>query len=234
MTNRLLTTIVFPGADPVLLIHGFTSDGTRDFVETGIVTALADAGRGAIVVDLPGHGQGPSLERGGARTSDLALALAEAAGGASFDVIGYSLGARLAWAVAACGGVCRLVLGGLGAMDPFAGIDADALTEVVAGRSAPADPMQGMFAQMLGAPGLDAGSVIALMEGLGAEPFDPARDVPSVPTLALVGMDDPMSQGIDQIVAAMPHGRLQRVPGDHLAALRSPGFREAAVDFVTR
>ena len=39
------------------------------------------------------------------------------------DVIGYSLGARLAWSPAATGRVGRLVLGGLSPTDPIAGVD---------------------------------------------------------------------------------------------------------------
>ena len=42
-----------------------------------------------------------------------------------------------------------------------------------------------------------------------------------------------MSQGVDALVAAVPGSSLVRVPGDHLGALASPEFREAAVGFVT-
>ncbi len=236
MTHSLLAARTHPGARPVLLIHGFASNGRNDFENTGLVDALAAAGRGAIVVDLPGHGDGPALTRGGATTSDLARALADtiaASGQDVADVIGYSLGARLAWALAGTGAVRRLVLGGLGAMDPFAGMDVDALAAVAAGSAAPADPMQGMFAQIITSPGLDTPSVLALIEGLGAEPFDPAAGAPTVPTLFVSGTEDQMSHGIEALVAAIPGATLDRVPGDHFAALGSPAFREAAVAFVT-
>jgi len=45
-----------PGADPVLLVHGFASTGALTWEATGWVQALAEAGRGAIVPDLRGHG----------------------------------------------------------------------------------------------------------------------------------------------------------------------------------
>jgi len=235
MTNTLLTVRNLPGDSPVLLVHGLASNGRADWEDTGLVDALADAGRGAIVVDLPGHGDGPSLVRGAATTSDIAAALADAvadAGLETADVIAYSLGARLAWALAGSGRVRRLVLGGLSPMDPFGMIDVDAL-EATAQGAAPADPMIGMFASMLHAPGVDAPSVVGLIDALHAEPFDAGVDAPTCPTLFVSGSDDPMAQGVDALVAAVPGSTLVRVPGDHLGALASPEFRAAAVGFVT-
>ncbi|GAB3806372.1 alpha/beta hydrolase [Humibacter antri] len=219
----------------MLLVHGFASDGRADWEDAGFVDELAARGRGAIVIDLPGHGEGPALSRGEATTGTVADALADvvdASGHDVLDVVGYSLGARLAWALAATGRVRRLVLGGLSPMDPFAALDADALTAVVAGEREPADPLQAMFAQMLTIPGLEARSVIALMEALSAEPFDPAVDVPAVPTLFLSGTDDPMAQGVETLAAGVPGATLVRVPGDHHGTLRSPEFRDAALGFL--
>ncbi|QAY58877.1 alpha/beta hydrolase [Microbacterium protaetiae] len=235
MTNTLLTVRNLPGADAVLLIHGLASDGRSDWETTGVVQALADAGRGAIVVDLPGHGDGPSLHRGQATTSDIAAALADAIADAGLevaDVIAYSLGARLAWTLAGSGLVRRLVLGGLSPMDPFGEIDVDAL-EAAAGGAVPADPMIGMLAQILRAPGVDAASVVGLIDALHAEPFDAGVDAPTCPTLFISGSDDQMSQGVEALVTAVPGSTLERVPGDHLGALASPEFRAAAVRFVT-
>lgn len=237
MTNSLLSSRIHPGDNPVLLIHGIASNAARDWEDTGFIAALAAAGRGAITVDLPGHGTGPALERGVAVTHDIADALAEIvadAGCDRVDVVGYSLGARLAWAFASTGRAGRVVLGGLSPMDPFAGFDVDGLAAVIAGTAAPADPMQGMFAQMLSAPGLDAPSVMALIEGLGAEHFDPSVGAPAGETLFLAGTEDPMAQGVQVLVDAVPGSRVVRVPGDHVGALASPEFREEALAFLTR
>ncbi|MFE6995521.1 alpha/beta fold hydrolase [Microbacterium sp. NPDC057659] len=234
MTTPLLTTRIHPGPDPVLLIHGLASNGTAEWERTGFVAALAAVGRGAIVVDLPGHGAGPALARGAATTSDLGAALGDLiaeSGQEQGDVIGYSMGARLAWAVAGTGRVRRLVLGALSPMDPFGALDVDALQKAVGG-AAPSDPMVGMFAQMLRTPGLDAAAVVGLIDALHAEPFDFHEDVPAVPTLFLAGVDDQMSQGAERLADAVPGSQLVRVPGDHFAAVASPEFRDQAVAFV--
>lgn len=236
MTDSLLTVRTVAGENPVLLIHGLGSNSRSDWEASGFVDALTSAGRGAILVDLPGHGDGPALARGEVTTGGIAAALAAAVdehAGGRVDVIGYSLGARLAWALAATGRVNRLVLGGLSPMEPFALVNLDALADAAAGKGAPADPITGMFAGMLGAPGLDPTSVIALIGALAAEPFDATKDVPQVPTLFVSGEGDQMAQGVEQMVAGVPGATLVRVPGDHFGALASPEFRAAAIGFVT-
>ena len=78
---------------PVLLVHGFATDSS-DFA--GWADALAQAGRASILVDLPGHGASPSpAAADDATTSRILEAIAAIAPG-EIDVVGYSLGARLA------------------------------------------------------------------------------------------------------------------------------------------
>jgi pimeloyl-ACP methyl ester carboxylesterase len=234
MTGLVLSYRAFPTGAPVLLIHGFASSGAADWVGPGWPAALAGIGRGAWVADLPGHGGGLPAARGSAPTSAVVAALADVARAASpepIDVVGYSVGARLAYDLAATGVVRRLVLGGLGAGDPFAGVDGDALAQAVAG--APVDdPRLGWMAQWISAPGLDTPSLVALIEGLGSEPFQPAARPPQVPTLFLSGAADGLGEGIEEIVALVPGAQFGHVPGDHEAALHSPEFRAAVLAFL--
>jgi pimeloyl-ACP methyl ester carboxylesterase len=151
------------------------------------------------------------------------------------DVIGYSLGARLAWELpTATGRVRRLVLGGLSPFEPFAGVDVVAIARAVDGEP-PTNPFVGMMAGMVSGDGRHTDSLLALIAGLGAEPFapeDPAASRPDVPTLLVAGADDPMTQGLEGLTAMVSDARLVRVPGDHLGALHSPAFREAALTFL--
>ena len=98
------------GLRPVLLIHGFSSSTKLNWVDSGWITTLQDAGRRVITVDLPGHGRSHSPEDLDSYTpsrirADL-LQIATDAGArplrdgdpsTGLDVIGYSLGSRLAW-----------------------------------------------------------------------------------------------------------------------------------------
>lgn len=222
---------------PVFLLHGFASTATEDF--SGWLPELAAAGREVHLVDLPGHGASPAIpDPASATTSAVVRALADAIDGTGadrVDVIAYSLGARLAWELPrATGRVRRLVLGGLSPFEPFAVVDTTAITRVIAG-AAPADPLTGMMAAMVCAPGRDTDSLLALMTGLGSEPFDPAApgaSRPDVPTLFAAGADDLMAAGVDALVASVAGSRFVVVPGDHRGALDSGEFRRAAIDFL--
>ncbi|NUU07624.1 alpha/beta fold hydrolase [Leifsonia sp. C5G2] len=224
-----------PARGPVLLLHGFAASAREDYLTTGWPQALAAAGHEVHAVDLPGHGDSPAVAGSAATTSAVVAALAAVVDdlGADVDVIGYSLGARLAWELpAATGRVRRLVLGGLSPFEPFATVDTCAVARAAAGDGRPADPLVAMMATMIAAPGRDTDSLLALMAGLAAEPFDPALGAPRVPTLVVAGADDVMTQGLDALAAGLPDGRFLRVPGDHRGALDSEAFRAAAIAFL--
>ncbi|MBL3687546.1 alpha/beta fold hydrolase [Leucobacter zeae] len=222
---------------PVVLLHGFASSADEDFLATGWAAAFAGAGRTTIAVDLPGHGGSPGIASAAdATTSAIVAAILEAVSQAGatdeFDVVGYSLGARLAWELpAASSGVRRLVLGGISPFEPFAAITADDLAAALSGAT-PQHPISGMMAGMISAPGRDTASLARAIAGLGSEPFSPGDGGPQVPTLCVAGSADPMAQGIEGLVDGLPRATLTRVPGDHRGALDSPEFRAAALAFL--
>lgn len=219
----------------VVLIHGFASTGADDWPAARWAVPLAAAGRETLVVRLPGHGSGgPVAAPGEATTTRVLEQLATTMGTEVVDVVGYSLGARLAWDLAAQGAVPvrQLVLGGLSAFDPFGAVDLAAARAFVAGGTTPSDPITAAVAALASAPGRDAASLLNLVEGMAREPFDPAAKQPAVPTLFVAGIDDPMAQGIDQIAALVNGARVVRVPGDHLGALAGDELRDAVFDFL--
>lgn len=219
-----------PSGPDVLLVHGFLSAGAVDWPDIDWAHPLSAAGRRVIVPDLPAHGASAPWAMGVAALTD---ALAGLMGEGPVDVIGYSLGARLAWALALRhpGRVRRLVLGGLAPFDPFAALDVSAARAMLAGGPAPADPLSAMIAGMIAAHAPKPGAMLDLCAALGAEPFDPAQ-APRCPVLLMAGQEDPMMQGVDAMASAVPGARLVRVPGDHVGALRAPAFRAEAFAFL--
>lgn len=215
----------------MLLIHGLTRSAELDWIEPGWPAALAAAERGAIAIDLPGHGFGPVLARSTfpVRTIiDALVATIDSTGQRQADVIGYSLGARLAWTLAATGRVRRLVLGGL-SLDHDK-VDVDLLHAVARGGAEAPDENLARLASWVNLPGRDRDTMCWLIEALDDDAFDPAVDIPTVPTLIVSGADDDHA---DAIAARLPDATYQTVPGDHYHALISPEFRSAAVEFVT-
>ncbi|HWM35473.1 MAG TPA: alpha/beta fold hydrolase [Pseudolysinimonas sp.] len=219
-----------PAGPTVVLLHGFASTGERDFPAERWAEPLHAAGRDVRVIDLPGHGASPA-EAIGTRATIAALTDAVAGARGGIDLVGYSLGARLAWDLASAVPVQHLVLGGLSPMEPFAAVDFAAARRFASDGTEPADPLTGFIARMVTAPGNDADALLRVAEGLGREPFTLA-DPPAVPTLVVAGSDDPMAAGGEPVAAAIPGATLLVVPGDHLAALASDEFRAGVLTFL--
>jgi pimeloyl-ACP methyl ester carboxylesterase len=221
---------------PVVLIHGFLSSADADFMQTGWLDRLSTANRRAIAIDLPAHGSADVARTpADASTASVVTAIAQTIGdafpGEDVDVVGYSLGARLAWELPAQGApVRRLVLGGLSLGDPFAGLTAAGLRGALDGENG--DGMTGMIAGLITASGGDAAALATLVEGLGSQPFDAARHMPAQPVLLARGRDDVMTHGLAELVSALPDARLLEVPGDHVGALASPQLQDEALRFL--
>ena len=109
-----------PSGEPVLLIHGFASSKTVNWIGPGWLKTLGDAGYRVIAIDNRGHGDSDKPHDTEAYTPDKmagdAIALLEHLGIADAHVMGYSMGARISafMALAAPQAVRSLVFGGLG------------------------------------------------------------------------------------------------------------------------
>jgi pimeloyl-ACP methyl ester carboxylesterase len=215
---------------PIVFLHGLASRGAQDWPDAEWTGLLA--GRPRLVVDLPAHGESPAL--GTAPTSAVVAALADVAGSEEIDLVGYSLGARLAWDLAQHPSlsVRRLVLGGISPGEPFALVDLAAARRAIDGGDVPGDPLTGMITHMVSLPGNRPAALLDLIEGLAAEPFAPAEQALQMPVLLLGGADDPMSAAIGELAALLPDARTTRVPGDHLTALHTSEFRDAVEQFL--
>ena len=86
--------------EPILLIHGFASNIAANWRDAGWIRALAEAGRRVIAFDNRGHGQSEKLydpsRYGAPSMAEDARRLLDHLGIARADVMGYSMGARIA------------------------------------------------------------------------------------------------------------------------------------------
>ena len=121
-------------AEPILLIHGFASNRTVNWVNPGWVSTLAAAGRRVIALDNRGHGQSSKLYDPAAyhtgRMAEDAVALLDHLKIERADILGYSMGARIAAFMAAAypSRVRSAILGGLG----YRLVDGAGLPETIA------------------------------------------------------------------------------------------------------
>ena len=103
-----------------LLIHGFSGSRYKDWIDTGWMDLLEKAGRHAVAIDNPGHGDSDkpqdiacySLEQMAAN----AAALMDHLGWDKADVVGYSMGGMIAmtFAWSQHDRLNKLVVGGVG------------------------------------------------------------------------------------------------------------------------
>src|SRR5438132_7244695 len=106
--------------EPIVLVHGFASNAQVNWVYPGWVATLTKAGRRVLALDNRGHGASSKLYHPAAYHSAIMAedvrALLDHLGLGTADVMGYSMGARIA-ALLALAHPARLrkaVFGGLG------------------------------------------------------------------------------------------------------------------------
>lgn len=239
-----------PGGEPVVLVHGFAASAWAGWVRTGWVPALGRAGFRVLGVDLPGHGRHAVPAPPGTTRTGLVDRIGELVSGVDaagpVPLVGYSLGAQLAWSAAARRpGIGPLVLGGIGPQDRL-----PELGRALAGRSAqdstedgPVDPAARELAAALtgAAPDGDRDQVerwAAFARLAGAEPFAPAAGVPAQPLLLFGGGRDAwadpgaMARLRDRVEAPT---ELLVVPGrGHVDVLTARAAREGAASFLRR
>ena len=230
---------VTPGDRPILLVHGFASNSTLSWVNTGWLTAIEQAGRGAITVDLRGHGESTRLhdaERYSPElmAGDLLVAL-DAAGVAAdtpVDVIAYSMGSRVALALAkvAPGRVRRMVLGGVGTKELFAAWDPDAAEAFLEHGTAAEDKvMQQTLTMAMSVPGNDPLALLACVRGMAGPPITEGA---GVPTLIAAGERDEVAADAPQLAALLGAEFVSIPKRHHFSAVSSRVFKEAALEFL--
>lgn len=225
---------VHSGAKPVLFVHGFGSSGSYNWERTGWVQAMADAGRGAITVDLRGHGRSGKPHDSGAYATEMMgadlLAVLDGAGVRRADVVAYSMGARVASALTqlAPERVSAIVIGGAGPMELFASWNLDEVRAYLHDNTPPSDETIATVLRAVLSGGADADALLACIEGVSGSPLA----VPAtVPALFVVGELDPIASGAEGL--ALDWGSdVVTLPGrTHLSAPSSRAFQDAAIGF---
>ena len=241
------------GLRPILLIHGFSSSSKLNWEDTGWLSALLDTGRRVVTVDLPGHGRSGAPEDMDSYSpsrirADL-LQISFDAGvrplqagdpSSGLDVIGYSLGSRLAWEFGATQPeiVHRLVLGGPNMADPLADFDLVAAQHYLADGTPIADESTAGLLKMAQAlPSNNIFSLLSLIEAIKTEPYDPAEAVPHMPMLLVAGEYDERAASMPLLAElAAKAGSLAEqlvLPGrNHTNAVTSRAFKQAAIGFL--
>jgi pimeloyl-ACP methyl ester carboxylesterase len=229
--------------EPILLIHGFGSSIAVNWVSTGWIETLKREGRRVVAFDNRGHGRSgklyePALYHPAAMARDAANLLAHL-GIARADVMGYSMGARIAaflvldqpetvWSLV-IGGLGMALVEGMGNQDEIvAALEAPSL-DAVAGETG---RIYRKFAEQTGS---DLKALAACMRG--ARATIPAERLATIraPVLVAVGTRDKVAGSGERLAELIPGAEFLAIPGkEHLPATGDNAFKAGVLAFLKR
>ncbi len=229
--------------EPILLIHGFASTHQVNWVDTGWVKLLNNAGFRVIALDNRGHGKSDKRYAPEDYATDImaqdAMRLLDHLGIERADVMGYSMGARItAFAAkqfpervrsALLGGLGDHLVDGVGLPISIAeAMEARSLDEL-------SDPMQRMFRAFAERTKSDLRALAACIRGSRQTLTE--AEVASIlaPTLICVGTKDDVAGSSHALAGMMPHARAVDIPGrDHNLAVGDRVHKEAVLAFLAQ
>ena len=229
-----------PGA-PMLLIHGFSSNRQEAWKRTGWYAAFAQRGQRVVALDLRGHGESgkphdPSAYAGEIVLSDI-VGLLDHLGVEWANVLGYSMGARLALGLALQHRerVGYLIVGGVGErlFDPPLPGDPMALAMEAAGVEAISDPLLQSFRQFADEQGEDRMALAAFMRGRTGTVDRDSLSTIGAPALVVAGSRDDLAGDPQALADAIPGARALTLAGcDHFNAIPHGLLKAAVFDFL--
>jgi pimeloyl-ACP methyl ester carboxylesterase len=227
--------------EPTVLVHGFASNKEVNWVLPGWVTTLTRAGRRVIALDNRGHGASSKLYDPAAYHMDImagdARALLDHLGLSRADVMGYSMGARIAAVLALADPerVRSAVFGGVGVRV----VETGGVPESVAdGLEAPTradvtDPTAHQFRSFAEQTRSDLRALAACLRGSRQTLSWADVGRISVPVLVAAGSNDPIAGSPKELAALIPGAQALLISGrDHMLAVGDKAFKAGALEFL--
>lgn len=228
---------------PVVLVHGFASNARVNWLETGWVDRLVQAGYRTIAIDNRGHGDSVKLHN----VEDYRLDKMSGDVEALLDhlhlervrAIGYSMGARilLDFATHHSDRLTQLVLGGIGGTMAKAGLDRERISGALLAPSLNdiEDPVGRSYRLFAHQTHSDMQALAACIRGYG-RPVEPAEtERIAVPTLIAVGAKDIAAGSAAELAAMIPNAEVLDIPNrDHMRATGDKAFKEGVLAFFAR
>ena len=226
---------------PILLIHGFASTGRVNWWDTAWVKTLTGAGRMVVTFDNRGHGQSEKLYDAAlypaSEMAEDARRLLDHLGIVAADVMGYSMGARIAafLAINHPSRVRRAVFAGL-ASRMITGVGgAEAVARALEAPSAEdvADAGARAFRVFADQTGSDRAALAACIRA--SRDRISAADLAqiAVPVLVVAGDKDDVAGDVRTLVDIIPGARGVTLPNrNHMNAVGDRGYKDAVLDFL--
>jgi pimeloyl-ACP methyl ester carboxylesterase len=227
--------------DPILLIHGFASNAQVNWFETGWVDALERDGRRVIAMDNRGHGASGKLYDPAAYAVPImtedARRLLDHLAIPRADILGYSMGARIAAFLtmnhpgrvrsAVIGGMAANMIHGVGGGEEIAeALEAPSADEVE-------DIVPLAFRLFAESTGSDLKALAACMRSVRQNISPAELGEIAVPVLVAAGSTDEVAGPVEPLVDAIPGARSLVIPGrDHMRTVGDRVFKQGVLAFL--
>lgn len=227
--------------EPIILIHGFASTHAVNWVFPQWVKTLTEAGRRVVAFDNRGHGRSEKFHDPAAyampkMTGDVRVLL-DHLGIETADVMGYSMGARIAafFAKEQTSRVRSMILGGLGIhLVDRAGLP-PALAEAMEAPSLASlvDPMQRRFRAFAEATKGDLKALAACARGARQVMSENEAGEFDLPVLIAAGTEDDVAGDPHELAALFRRARVVDIPGrDHNRAVGDMVYKDSVLNFL--
>jgi pimeloyl-ACP methyl ester carboxylesterase len=227
--------------EPVLLIHGFASNVRANWIEPGWVSFLEARGFRVVAFDNRGHGESEKLyDRdlyGAPLMAEDARRLLDHLAIPRADVMGYSMGARIAAFLTIrhpervrsaifAGLASRMIIGVGGAEEIAKALEAPSAAAV----TAPGPRAFRLFAEQTKS---DLKALAACMRSARAKITAEELGRIAAPVLVVAGEKDDVAGEVAPLVAAIPGARGVTLPGrNHMSAVGDKGYKAAVQGFL--
>jgi pimeloyl-ACP methyl ester carboxylesterase len=230
-------------AEPIVLVHGFASTKEVNWVAPSWVGTLRRAGRRVIALDDRGHGQStklydPADYHTGKMAGDV-RALLDHLDLRRADVMGYSMGARIAAFLTLdhpdrvrsviLGGLGIHLIEGVGLPESIAeALEAPSLADV----RGPTGRRFRAFAEQTRS---DLRALAACIRGSRQTLTRAQAAEIKAPTLVAVGTKDDVAGSAQKLAALIPNAKWLDIPGrDHMLAVGDKEFKSTVLDFFNQ
>tara|TARA_B110000014_G_scaffold122542_1_gene84187 strand:+ start:94 stop:756 length:663 start_codon:yes stop_codon:yes gene_type:complete len=214
-------------------LHGLVTTGKRTWVDNGWIDLVHDAGREALVIDLPGHGTefNPTSNFNGNFLDFVheRLPLGEV------DVVGFSLGANLLLKLATTSPskFRKIVVAGVG--DSLFTPDESRgkkISRAISGNGNLEDPETRYFAQLADHPDINGELIAESLRNLNLHLSPDDLSKLNLPVLVVLG-DKDFASPATKLINSLSEGNLVMLKGvDHFATPKDFTFLESALDFL--
>ena len=226
---------------PIVLVHGFASNMTANWVAPGWVSFLAENGFRVVVLDNRGHGASEKFYQSDMYSWELMAGdvsgLIDLLGLDRPHVMGYSMGARISATLASTqsGKLGKVVLAGNGynmisGDFPWQQVSDDLLAASLEDVTSKTGREFRLFAESTKS---DLKALAACVMGRSMNMPEEAFAAISAPVLVIAGEKDDLVKQPEKVAELIPDGRFEQIPRrNHMNAVGDKVYKQKVLEFL--